>query len=90
MLMNGKLSGIGSSDSVALHIKYLSYASVYSTTVTIRDDKGQVMLTAPVRIRQGDNYLNIPLDGRLAVGQRYIALVPDPGGRPTSVTFIVK
>jgi hypothetical protein len=90
IVMNGRLSGIGSSDSVALHIKYQSYASVYSSTVTIRDDKGQVMLTATVRIRQGDNYLDIPLDGRLAVGKRYSAYVPDPGGRLTSVTFIVK
>jgi hypothetical protein len=90
IVMNGKLSGIGSSDSVALHIKYQSYASAYSTMVTVRDDKGQVMLTASVRIRQGDNYLDLPLDGRLTAGKRYTAFVPDPGGKLTSVTFIVK
>jgi hypothetical protein len=90
IVMNGKLSGVGVSDSSALHIKYVSYSSVYSATVTIRSDKGQVMLTSTMRIRQGDNYLDIPLDGRLAVGQRYTAFVPDPAGRQTSVTFIVK
>jgi hypothetical protein len=89
-VMDGRLAGVGFSDSVALHIKYVSYSSGYSTTVTIRNDKGQVMVTAPVRIRQGDNYLDIPLDGRLNVGQRYTAVVPDPGGRLTSMTFNVK
>jgi hypothetical protein len=90
IVMGGRISGSGVSDAVTLHIKYVSYASVYSTTVTIRDDKGNVMLAAPVKIRQGDNYLDVPLEGKLASRRRYTVQLPDPAGRLTTVNFIVK
>ena len=90
IVMGGRINGPGVSDAVALHIKYVSYASSYSTTVTVRDEQSKVVLTAAVRIRQGDNYLDIPLEGRLASKQRYSAQLPDPTGRLTTVTFMVK
>jgi hypothetical protein len=90
LVMDGRITGQGLTDPDALHIKYVSRAAGYSTTVTIRDDKGKVLITAPVNVRQGDNYLDIPLNGQLTERKRYTATFPDQTGRPTSVSFIVR
>lgn len=90
ILMDGRGGGVGYADSAMLWLKYVSAASYYQATVTVKDLKGSVLLTTACTIRQGDNYLSIPLDGNFEKKRKYLAVLVDKGGRETTVTFTIK
>jgi hypothetical protein len=90
ILMDGRATGVGFADSSTLWLKYVSSGTVYQAPLLIKDLSGTVLLTTTCKVRQGDNYLNIPLNGNFEKKRRYVAVLTDKGGRETSVTFIIK
>jgi hypothetical protein len=68
----------------------VSVESVYTSAVTIKDLRGNVLMTTSVKIKQGDNYLNIPLDGNFQRKQKYLVVFQDRNGRQTVTTFTIK
>jgi hypothetical protein len=90
MLMDGRPSGVGTSDSSMLHIKYISSVTAYSSPVQVRDQSGNVLLTTQCTIRQGDNYLDIPLNGRFQRQHNYTVVFQDRTGKQTSLLFTIK
>jgi hypothetical protein len=90
ILMDGHTSGIGTSDSSMLCVKYVSAAVAYQASILLTDPKGGVLMTTQCQIKQGDNYLNIPLNGNFERKHNYTAVFRDRGGKQTSVTFMIK
>jgi hypothetical protein len=80
----------GMADSGTLYVKYVSETSVYTAAVTIKDLRGNVLMTAQVKIKQGDNYLTIPLSGAFQRKQKYLAVFVDRNGKQTAATFTIK
>jgi len=90
IVMDGHSGGVGLADSSMLYVKYVSGLSVYTSAVTIKDLRGNVVMTTQVKIKQGDNYLNIPLDGNFQRKQKYVVIFQDRNGRQTAATFTIK
>jgi hypothetical protein len=90
ILMDGHTSGIGASDSSMLRVKYVSFLTAYQAPVQIKDLSGNLLLTTQVQIKQGDNYLAIPLNGNFERKKNYTAVFQDRTGKLTSVTFTIK
>ena len=90
IVMDGHSGGVGLADSSMLYLKYVSTERFYTAAVTVKDLRGNVLMTKQVKIRQGDNYLNIPLDGNFQQKQKYIAVLQGSDGRQTAATFTIK
>lgn len=90
IVLDGHAGGVGLADSSMLYVKYVSVESVYTSAVTIKDLRGNVLMTTSVKIKQGDNYLNIPLDGNFQRKQKYLVVFQDRNGRQTVTTFTIK
>jgi hypothetical protein len=90
ILMDGHASGVGYADSAMLYLKYVSSAAVNQATVQVKDMRGSVLMMTTCIVKQGDNYLNIPLSGNFEQKQKYIAVLTDKSGRETAVTFTIK
>ncbi|HEY4062669.1 MAG TPA: hypothetical protein VGM30_12245 [Puia sp.] len=90
LLMDGHSSGPGISDSDAVHVKFVSSVSAYQATILVKDDKGTVLRTLQLPIRQGDNYLDIPLTGSFQRKHTYGIQVQDGSGRSSSMSFTIK
>lgn len=90
IVLDGHSGGVGLADSSMLFVKFVSGESVYSSAVTIKDLRGNVLMTTSVKIKQGDNYLNIPLDGNFQRKQKYLVVFQDRNGKQTAATFAIK
>ena len=90
ILMDDHSGGMGVSDSATVHIKYISTLAAYQTPVQVKDQSGNVLLSATVLIRQGDNYLDIPLNGSFQSKHNYIVVFQDKTGRQLSQPFTIK
>jgi hypothetical protein len=90
IVLDGHSGGVGLADSSTLYVKYVSAESMYTSAVTVRDLRGNVLMTTAVKIKQGDNYLNIPLDGNFQRRQKYLVVFQDRNGRQTVATFTIK
>jgi len=90
ILMDGQARGPGYADSAMLYLKYVSSESVYQAIVLVKDLSGSVLMQTTCKVRQGDNYLNIPLKGNFVKRQKYIAVLRDKSGKETAVSFTIK
>ena len=90
LLMDGIVNSIGTTDSSALHIKYISSSPQYQSTVQVRDMGGHVLVSMQSIIRQGDNYIDIPLDGRVQRKGSYAVYVQDITGKTIFLPFTIK
>lgn len=90
ILMDGHSSGVGTSDSSVLNIKYVSSATAYLAPMQVKDQQGNVLMTTRCQIKQGDNYMSIPLDGNFQRKRNYTAVFQDRAGKQTTVAFTIK
>jgi hypothetical protein len=90
LLMDGKNRGLGYSSTDFLHIKYEFNGKTHNVSIVIKDDKGRQLQSNQCLIRQGDNYLNIPLNGRFKSKNNYSVSFIDPGGWEDVLMFMTK
>jgi hypothetical protein len=68
----------------------VSPTSSYEAVVTLRNEQGAVLQTLRRQIRQGDNYLDIPLGGRFQSQQVYAVFLTDRYGQSHTLSFKIK
>lgn len=90
LLMDEHVIGSAYIDAGMLHIKYISKTAAQQAPFIIKDEKGSALTTIQLAIKQGDNFLDIPLNGRFASGQKYTVQVTDTNGISSSITFTIK
>lgn len=90
LLMDDHISGTAYIDAGMLHIKYVSSTAARQAPVVIKNATGSVITTIQVAIKQGDNFLDIPLNGRFTSNQTYTVQMTDTNGTTSSVTFTIK
>jgi hypothetical protein len=90
LVMDDKSNGGGVIDPGILHLKYISSATAHQASILIKDENGSLLQTAQLPIRQGDNYLDIPLNGRFQSKHNYTAIIQDTDGKTSSLAFTIK
>lgn len=90
LLMDDRIAGSADIDAGMLYIKYVSTTNTRQVPVVIKNAAGSIIATVPVAIKQGDNFLDIPLNGRFASSQTYTVQITDTYGKTSSVTFTIK
>ncbi|MDR3715177.1 MAG: hypothetical protein P4L51_20375 [Puia sp.] len=90
LVMDEKATGVETIAPGDLYIKYVSPTSSYEAVVTLRNEQGAVLQTLRRQIRQGDNYLDIPLGGRFQSQQVYAVFLTDRYGQSHTLSFKIK
>lgn len=70
-----------------LHLKYFSHLKDYKGQITFSDDKGNVIRTDNLKIKQGENYFDFQLTRQFKSNTVYQVLLTDTENRSHSLTF---
>lgn len=91
LLMDDKTNNIGIADSGFLGIKYISNTISSQIPISIKDESGTQLITINREIKQGDNYIDIPLDDeRFKSDQNYTVSITDDNGKIHSLVFTIR
>ncbi|MHA4808144.1 hypothetical protein ACX0G9_08550 [Flavitalea flava] len=90
LLMDGKGNGREIIEPEFLHIKFISEIAAHEVSLILKDEKGIVQYKTKLIIRQGDNYLHIPLNRKFQSKNTYTAIIQSPDGRMNSLSFTIK
>jgi len=56
----------------------------------LKTEDGKTAATTKLSLRQGDNYLHIPLNGKFQSKHSYAAVLQEPDGSAVAVAFTIK
>lgn len=90
LLIDGNNNSTATVNGDILHIKYVSYSAAHEVPIIFRDTNGTVINTVKRVMKQGDNYLDIPLNRRFKSNTNYILSIADNGSKNSSLAFIIK
>jgi hypothetical protein len=90
LLMDGNNTGIADLNGYTLHIKYVSFNSLHEVSVVFREENGKIVNTIKRAIKQGDNYLDLPLNRPFKNNTNYSVSIADNDNKTSSLSFIIK
>jgi len=89
LLMDSKTTGREMVEGDTLRLKYVA-AAVSSAEILLTTQDGKELVRKTMSLRQGDNFLHIPLNGKFQSKHTYIAALQEPGGARAAVSFTIK
>ncbi len=87
MLMDDQLHAVYGLQKDTLQIKYVSNEPSRNATIAFTDEKGQEIQHSSVKIMQGDNYLDFPLNSQFKKEVTYIITVTSGDGKKHHLQF---
>lgn len=90
LVMSSRAGGRETIEPGTLHIKYTSGAPVIGATLQIKSFEGAILYKTTLSLRQGDNFLHVPLNSRFQSKQTYAAFLQLPGGEVVTMSFAIK
>lgn len=90
LLLQTEKKGTYQLSNRTLHLKYFSPFRDYKGQITFRNEKGNVIRTDKLKIRQGDNYLDFPLTSRFQSNTVYQVTITDKEKKSHSLTFRIQ
>lgn len=89
LVLDKKTTGRETVGSDTLHLKYTALAA-RRAALLLRTEAGVTLTKIMVSLREGDNYLHIPLRGKFQSRQTYTAALEEPDGTMSGVSFTIK
>lgn len=90
LLIDDNSHSAGIADSGFVRIKYISYNQTHQVAISVKDETGKVIISGRREIRQGDNYLSVPLDGRFKEAHHYTLVLADKKDKTHTLMFTVR
>lgn len=89
LVLDGKTTGKETIEPDVLHLKYTSSAA-RKAVLLLKTADGKMITKTTLSLREGDNYLHIPLSGKFESKQTYTAALQEPDGSMIGVSFMIK
>ncbi|MDO6433982.1 hypothetical protein Q4E93_25465 [Flavitalea sp. BT771] len=89
LLMDSKTTGREMVEGDTLRLKYVA-AAASSADLLLTTQDGKEMTRKTMSLRQGDNFLIIPLNRKFQSKHTYIAALQEPGGARAAVSFTIQ
>jgi len=90
LVLDGKTTGRETIAPDMLHLKYTAMTAAHTAILVLKTADGKTVTTTKVSLRQGDNYLHIPLSSSFQSKHNYAAALQEPDGSTIAAAFTIK
>lgn len=89
LVLDGKTTGRETIGPDVLHLKYTA-AAARKAVLLLKTEDGKMITQTTLSLREGENYLHIPLSGKFQREKTYTAALQEPDGSMIGISFTIK